>query len=75
MEEDTLGEDTSEVEAVWNYSQSWTKTNYSHLHQELVYVFVLLLTANKDEGAEQEHGFQRPTGHPGLDRYVDSASS
>lgn len=37
--------------------------------------FVFLLTADKDEGAGQKHDSQWPTGHPGVDRYVDSASS
>lgn len=37
--------------------------------------FVFLLTADKDEGAGQKYDSQRPTGHPGVDRYVDSASS
>lgn len=36
---------------------------------------VFLLTANKDEDAEQQRGAERPTGHPGVERYVDSASS
>lgn len=36
---------------------------------------MFLLTANKDEDAEQQRGAERPTGHPGVERYVDSASS
>jgi len=36
---------------------------------------MFLLTANKDEDAEQQRSAERPTGHPGVERYVDSASS
>lgn len=33
------------------------------------------LTTSEDENAGKERGSQQPTGHPGVDRYVDSASS